>query len=594
MQRYIDELQLLHAIRLSVVATDVHGEITFANDAAADLYCAAREELVGLKLADFLGDPSTEDDLRATLTSALTGGLWQGELSLRRLNGEAFLARVVSTPLTDSTDRIIGLVVLSEDITEIRMAEAERHASDLRLRLALKAARLGTWHWDVATGENIWDARLEEIYGLPPGGFARTWEAWLELLHPDDLPDVVDVITTAMANPAPYLLKTRVLWPDKKTVRSVEAWGEVTTDEDGNPTGTIGCVRDVTKERETEAALAAALQAERLASRRTALLLEVTADLAGATNVIEVRRAMEHHLDKFIAELGDEAELRLPSALGKVHSGADFAVSGYHDLAPEERTILDSLATQCAAAMHRVDLIARTTEIAEDLQLGLAASPLPRDPAVEMAVRYAPGGSELEHVGGDWYDAIRTREGHLAFVVGDVMGRGVRAATTMVRVRAALRGLITVDPSPESLLSFADDVLERDAPDQFVTAVAALLDPLTRQLRLCLAGHVPVLMVHRDGRTELLGEDSGIPLGVMPDVARRASTREVPAGATLVLVTDGVVESRHADLDHGLHRLRTLASELRDRPLPQLVDALAALADSSMRDDVTVLAIRVK
>ena len=73
-------------------------------------------------------------------------------------------------------------------------------------------------------------------------------------------------------------------------------------------------------------------------------------------------------------------------------------------------------------------------------------------------------------------------------IVGDVMGRGVLAATTMIRVRAGLRGLITVDPWPGHLLAFADELLVRDAPDQFVTAVAALLDPVSGELHLCVAG----------------------------------------------------------------------------------------------------------
>ena len=92
-------------------------------------------------------------------------------------------------------------------------------------------------------------------------------------------------------------------------------------------------------------------------------------------------------------------------------------------------------------------------------------------------MHYAPGGDELEHVGGDWYDAVRTPTGTLALVVGDVMGRGVRAATTMIRVRAGIRGLLTVDPAPAAVLTAADEMMTRDAPDQFVTAAAVLVDP---------------------------------------------------------------------------------------------------------------------
>ena len=593
MQRYINELQLLHAIRLAVVATDRDGLITFANDAATRLYGGAREELVGRSLADFLTDAGNQDTVRAELWHVMAGQQWSGDVSLRTLTGAPFLAQVVATPLLDADGHVIGLVVVAEDITDVRLAEAEAAASERRLRLAHDAARLGSWQWDLAAGTNIWDRRLEEIFGLPQGGFDGTFEAWAAMIHPDDLDEAMAVVEEAMASCSSYLLKMRVVWPDG-TVRSIESWGQVTSDGEGNATGTLGCVRDVTDELETQKALALALEAERQASARMSLLLAVTTGLSGARTTSDVRRTLTEHLDTFHDAFGGRVVLQVPDLLTAVRTGQDLVVSGHEDLGPAQRSLLDSLAAQCAAAAVRADLQARTSEIAEDLQLGLAASPLPDTQQVEIAVRYAPGGSELEHVGGDWYDAVRTREGHLAFVVGDVMGRGVRAATTMIRVRAALRGMITVDPSPEHLLAFADELLARDAPDQFVTAAAALLDPTTGRLRLCLAGHIPLVLVHPDGSTELHGEDSGIPLGVQAGVVRDAAEMVVPPGSLLVLVTDGVVESRTGDLDDGITRLRERAAELRTRPLDELAAGIAALADSSMRDDVTVLAIRVR
>ena len=140
-------------------------------------------------------------------------------------------------------------------------------------------------------------------------------------------------------------------------------------------------------------------------------------------------------------------------------------------------------------------------------------------------MHYAPGGDELEHVGGDWYDAVRTPTGTLALVVGDVMGRGVRAATTMIRVRAGIRGLLTVDPAPQAVLTAADEMMTRDAPDQFVTAAAVLVDPETGTLTLCNAGHVPVVVVQpgrqdRDARGRF-GRPAGRPERPRPDRGHR-------------------------------------------------------------------------
>jgi serine phosphatase RsbU (regulator of sigma subunit) len=212
----------------------------------------------------------------------------------------------------------------------------------------------------------------------------------------------------------------------------------------------------------------------------------------------------------------------------------------------------------------------------------------------ELAVHYAPGGDELEHVGGDWYDVVGTPDGLLALVVGDVMGRGVRAATTMIRVRAGIRGLLTVDPAPQAVLTAADDMVARDAPDQFVTATATLVSPTTGNLTLCNAGHVPIVIVHEDGGSEVLGSGAGLPLGVLAHLDRQAVDAHLEPGALLVLVTDGVVESRVHDLDEGIRRLRERATELRTAPLPDLVRAIAHLADTSLRDDVTVVAARMR
>ena len=197
-------------------------------------------------------------------------------------------------------------------------------------------------------------------------------------------------------------------------------------------------------------------------------------------------------------------------------------------------------------------------------------------------------------MGGDWYDAVRTPSGRLALVVGDVMGRGVPAATTMIRVRAGIRGLLTANPSPQAVLTIADELMARDAPDQFVTAAAVLVDPATGTVTVCNAGHVPVVLVHPDGSSEELGTAPASRWAWYDDHARTVVTGRLQPGGLLVLVTDGVVESRTADIDRGVERLRERAADLREKPLDGLVAALADLADTSVHDDVTVLAARLR
>ncbi|QNN52071.1 SpoIIE family protein phosphatase [Nocardioides mesophilus] len=585
MLRYIDELQLLHAIRLAVVATDTDGLITFVNEAAADLYADRAEALLGRDVAALLV-PERDSDFPFVLDEVLAGNTWRGDLPVRRPGGETFLAAVSATPVRDRDDVVIGAVVVAEDMTEVRRAEAEAAASEQRLRLAHEAAELGSWHWDMASGTTVWDEQLEGIYGMPPGGFDGTFEAWEATLHPEDHDRIMAVVEEAVAARSSYVLRNRIFWPDG-TVRWIEAHGKVTTDERGAPTGTIGCVRDVTEQVLVQ-------QREADAAERALLLQELTADFVSAWTPAQVETVLAAGLARVREIFRGSIEIQVPRELPTVGDGGAFLAGTHRPLSLQESQLLDTLASQYAIAAERAALQARTADIAEQLQSSLAASPLPTIEGFELAAHYAPGGDELEHVGGDWYDAVRTSEGSLALVVGDVMGRGVRAATTMIRVRAAIRGLLTVDPAPQAVLRSADDMMTRDAPDQFVTAVSVLVDPATGLLTLCNAGHVPALVVHPDGSTEALGAGSGVPLGILADLERGVTRQHLEPGALLVLVTDGVVESRDHDLDEGIARLRATAARLRERPLQELVDGLAGLADASLRDDVTVVAARVR
>jgi PAS domain S-box-containing protein len=581
--RYIDELHLLHAIRLALVATDAEGRVTFLNEAAEEMLGADLAQVSGRHVLDLTGAVAGKEAF--DLAAVLGGGTWRGDLVLRTSRGDLVVA-ARATAVRTADDSVVGAVLTAEDMTEIRAVEADGAASEQRLRLAHEAAELGSWHWDMATGDVVWDEQLEAIYGMPRGSFGRTFEAWVATVHPDDRDEVLDVVQKAMATRSSYVLRNRITWPDG-TERWIEAHGKVTTDAEDNPTGTIGCVRDVTDRILSQ-------QRESAAAARALLLQDVTADLVSAWTEEEVERVLRASLPRIAEILPEGVELAMPAKATHVTAGEAFVVGDGVDLAPADRQLLDTLASQGALAAQRARLEARTTSIAEQLQASLAASPLPALDRFELAVHYEPGGDELEHVGGDWYDAVATPSGALALVVGDVMGRGVRAATTMIRVRAGIRGLLTVDPAPDAVLVAADELMTRDAPEQFVTAAAVLADPETGDLALCSAGHVPVLLVHPDGRTELLGDGTGLPLGLLTGIERSSVGSRLHPGSIVVLVTDGVVESRGGDLDEVLERLRRQAVALRGEPLTTLVAGIAALADTSLRDDVTVVAARLR
>lgn len=118
-----------------------------------------------------------------------------------------------------------------------------------RLALAIEAARLGSWTWDMASGTTTWDERLEEMHGLAPGGFGGTFEDWVAALHPDDRQECIARVSQALEDPAPYMLLHRSIWADG-SVHTIECRGTVIVDCDGKPTGTTGVAIDVTGREE--------------------------------------------------------------------------------------------------------------------------------------------------------------------------------------------------------------------------------------------------------------------------------------------------------------------------------------------------------
>ena len=133
---------------------------------------------------------------------------------------------------------------------------------DQRFALALEAAQLGTWTWDMAARTTEWDARLEELHGIAPGGFGGTFEDWVQAIHPEDRAECLARVERALAEPGPYVLFHRTIWPDG-SIHFVECRGAVMTDENGAPTGTTGVAIDVTERERTKRAASKALERQR-------------------------------------------------------------------------------------------------------------------------------------------------------------------------------------------------------------------------------------------------------------------------------------------------------------------------------------------
>ncbi|GGO97600.1 ATP-binding SpoIIE family protein phosphatase [Wenjunlia tyrosinilytica] len=262
---------------------------------------------------------------------------------------------------------------------------------------------------------------------------------------------------------------------------------------------------------------------------------------------------------------------------------------------PDDLLVAAQLATHTALGVDKAVLYGREAYIADALQRAMLPTSLPQPTGVRLAHRYLPA-AETARVGGDWYDSIPLPGNRVALVVGDVMGHSMTSAAIMGQLRTTVQTLAMLDLPPEEVLYHLDEQAQRLGSDRMATCLYAVYDPVAHRLLLANAGHVPPVLLHRDGRAEVLRLPAGAPIGV-GGVAFESVELPAPAGATLVLYTDGLVESRSRDVWTGVEQLRdrlaAAAGAISDPPLEPLCDeALDVLGPGDRDDDVALLAAR--
>jgi PAS domain S-box-containing protein len=305
------ERAVIDALPRAAIVTNAEGRVVLWNHPAEVLYGWRESEVLGRLISDVLvpvADRARADEIMAAMVA---GTSWRGDFPVLRRNGDVVRAFVVDTPIVDDGGNLLAVVGASEDVTDQRLLEQQAIDMADHLALALDAGELGTWRWDMVTGETTWDARLEALYGLPPGSFAGTFDAYVSLLHPDEVVSVLDTVKKAVEEKSRYTVEHRVVWPDG-TVHWLQGKGSVVLDESGAVTGTMGCVADVTErvnaafERESALALAReAAENERLSSMRLSFLGAINDALAAsptrAAVMRNVTRAAVPHLGDWCA-----------------------------------------------------------------------------------------------------------------------------------------------------------------------------------------------------------------------------------------------------------------------------------------------------
>jgi serine phosphatase RsbU (regulator of sigma subunit) len=253
--------------------------------------------------------------------------------------------------------------------------------------------------------------------------------------------------------------------------------------------------------------------------------------------------------------------------------------------------VAEQLGLQVALVVAKAQRYELDVLTSHTLQANLLPPEPPELPGLTTAVRYLAATHGVE-VGGDFYDVVRLPNDHVALAVGDVVGHDITAAATMGQLNSVYRALLVDRPAPSAMIGRLQASWSLLGLQRMATALFATLDPATGQLRIASAGHLPPLLL-TEGHAEFLPVAPSRMLGAPPAPAPALEWAGVlPAGATLVLFTDGLVESRSADLDEGLAHLLAAAAGAGTSDPDELCDRLLAdLTGAHRADDIALLAL---
>ncbi|WP_405905071.1 SpoIIE family protein phosphatase [Streptomyces sp. NBC_00828] len=492
------------------------------------------------------------------------------------------------------------------------------------------------------------DEEMLELFGLSPADFDGKVETLLSLTVPEDLPSLMSVVEADHMSIGDRELEFRILQPSGEQ-KWLRLRGHLLPGGEGRPARLVGTVSDASKLRSggnevarvqrLAAALATAgtvrdvgravvaalrkpLQADRIAvaelegDRLIVTVLDppepeawpemwrtewrsdwpdapVRAMPTLAAALSEGRAAIwpaGTDLEPALADVGPGglAVLPLPAA-GRIAGACLIGWDSPHDFGADERALLTAAAGLTGQALMRAHAFDAEHELIGMLQRTLLPRRLPKLPGAVAVARYLPTTSGLE-VGGDWYDVIPLPDNHVALVIGDVQGHNASAATLMGQMRTALRAYAVEGHPPDVVVSHANRLLMDLETDLFATCCYVDVDMEEGSAWCVRAGHLPPVLRHPDGGTQIAWSEGGPPLGVLTQADFPMSPLRLPPGTIVALTTDGLVESAVVDIEDGLDRLAGELAASDPAHLGLVADRLLAGANRS--DDVALLLMR--
>lgn len=240
--------------------------------------------------------------------------------------------------------------------------QAALKASEERYALAQEAANIGSWDWNILTGKLLWSGRIEPMFGFSPGRFARTYEAFLQCVHPEDRPLVVDSISAAVQRGRDYQIEHRILWPDG-TVRWIAETGDVIRDPSGAAVRMVGVAQDVTERKKAQ------VEIQKLNEQLEQRVIERTAELTEANRQLREEMRRRQRLEQEILEISEREQTKIGREL---HDSLGQQLTGIAIMAKVLQQRLETHAPQDAArAGELVKLISRAIEETRQLSRGL-------------------------------------------------------------------------------------------------------------------------------------------------------------------------------------------------------------------------------
>ncbi|HEV7585918.1 MAG TPA: SpoIIE family protein phosphatase [Solirubrobacteraceae bacterium] len=257
----------------------------------------------------------------------------------------------------------------------------------------------------------------------------------------------------------------------------------------------------------------------------------------------------------------------------------------------EDVSLMQLTADRAAMAIDNAQL-SEQRAVTQVMQRTLLPEALPSVPGLRFSAKYLPAGSGIK-IGGDWYDVFQLPDGRVTFVIGDVVGRGVVAASVMAEIRTALRAYLMEGHELGAAMSLLNELLVSMSRNRSATAAIFALDLESEELLAVSAGHLPALLLAPGEPPSYVAMAQGIPLGVSPGQVYEPVGLSFPAGGVLLLYTDGLIERRGESLDAGLDRLSQAASTAADAGRLTFADRVyfSLIQDVPLEDDVALLAI---